>query len=73
MKFEDFEIETISFKAHSEGFIGLYLPNEKILHISSLGFDQPEPGVDGFGPWYGNKKCSLEQYQKDIEQEVTKS
>lgn len=67
LKFDNLEILTISFKAHSEGFVGLYLPEEKILHISSLGFDQPEPEVDGFGPWYGNKKCSLEQYQKDID------
>ncbi len=67
LKFEDLEIATISFKAHSEGLVGLFLPEEKIFHISSLGFDKPDPETDGFGPWYGNKKCSLEQYHEDID------
>ena len=31
-----------------------------------MGFDQPKPGIDGFGPWYGFKECSISQYLKDI-------
>ena len=36
-----------------------------------LGFDQPEPGIEGFGPWYGFKDCSIEQYLDDIDQAET--
>jgi glyoxylase-like metal-dependent hydrolase (beta-lactamase superfamily II) len=66
LKFENFIIETIPFSGHSKAHVGLLLPNEKILHISCLGFDQPKPDVDGFGPWYGFKECSIEQYLADI-------
>ncbi|MFX1412103.1 MAG: MBL fold metallo-hydrolase [Promethearchaeota archaeon] len=66
LKFENFIIETISFPGHSKGHIGFLLPNEKVLHISCLGFDQPKPETDGFGPWYGFKECSIEQYLTDI-------
>ncbi len=66
LKFENFIIETISFPCHSKAHVGLFLPNEKILHVSCLGFDQPKPDVDGFGPWYGFKECSIEQYLSDI-------
>jgi hypothetical protein len=67
LKFEDFEIQTILFQAHSKAHIGFFLPKEKILHISCLGFDKSEPSSDGFGPWYGFKECSIEQYFKDID------
>ncbi|MFX1379089.1 MAG: MBL fold metallo-hydrolase [Promethearchaeota archaeon] len=67
LKFEDFLIETIPFLGHSKAHIGFYLPEEKIIHISCLGFDQRKPGGDGFGPWYGFRECSLKQYQKDID------
>ena len=39
---------------------------ERVLHISCLGFDKPNPEKDGFGPWYGFKECSISQYLKDI-------
>lgn len=67
LKFENVMIETIPFTGHSKGHIGFLLPQEKIIHISCLGFDQTEPGVDGFGPWYGFRECSIEQYKKDID------
>jgi glyoxylase-like metal-dependent hydrolase (beta-lactamase superfamily II) len=67
LKFENVEIETISFKGHSKGHVGLMIPQERILHISCLGFDQIEPGIEGFGPWYGFQECSIEQYLKDID------
>jgi len=67
LKFEQFYVETILFKGHSRGHIGFFLPSEKLLHISCLGFDQPKPGLDGFGPWYGFNECSITQYQEDID------
>ncbi len=67
LMFENCIIETISFSGHSQSHVGFFLPLEKILHVSCLGFDQPAPGVDGFGPWYGFKQCSIEQYIKDID------
>jgi glyoxylase-like metal-dependent hydrolase (beta-lactamase superfamily II) len=67
LKFENFGIETILFKGHSKAHVGFFLPEEKILHISCLGFDQPEPNNDGFGPWYGFRECSINQYFKDID------
>ena len=67
LKFEDIIIETIAFKGHSKGHVGFLIPQEKIIHISCLGFDQTEPGVNGFGPWYGFKECSIDQYIKDID------
>lgn len=67
LKFEKFIVETISLRGHSKAHVGLFLPDEKILHISCLGFDQPKPNIDGFGPWYGFKECSIEQYLRDID------
>jgi len=65
--FDDFVINTIPFKGHSKAHIGFLIPQEKIIHISCLGFDQVRPDVDGFGPWYGFKECSIDQYLKDID------
>ena len=67
LKFEQFEVETIPFTGHSKAHIGLLLHEEKVLHISCLGFDQSKPGADGFGPWYGFRECSISQYLKDID------
>ncbi|MFX1572441.1 MAG: MBL fold metallo-hydrolase [Promethearchaeota archaeon] len=67
LKFEDFEIDTISFSGHSKGHIGFFLPKERVFHISCLGFDKPSPQIEGFGPWYGFKQCSIKQYYNDIE------
>jgi glyoxylase-like metal-dependent hydrolase (beta-lactamase superfamily II) len=64
--FENLIIESIPFLGHSKAHVGFFLPNEKILHISCLGFDQRKPGEDGFGPWYGFEECSIDQYIKDI-------
>jgi len=66
LKFEEVRIDTIPFLGHSKAHIGFLIPNEKIMHISCLGFDQFEPGGDGFGPWYGFNECSIDQYSKDI-------
>ncbi|MFX1306719.1 MAG: MBL fold metallo-hydrolase [Promethearchaeota archaeon] len=66
LKFENFYVNTISFPGHSKAHIGFFLPSEKILHISCLGFDKPKPEIDGFGPWYGFKQASIEQYIEDI-------
>ncbi|MBY9004620.1 MAG: MBL fold metallo-hydrolase [Candidatus Lokiarchaeota archaeon] len=65
--FDELEIKTIPFLGHSKAHIGFLLVQEKIIHISCLGFDQVKPGVDGFGPWYGFKECSIDQYLKDID------
>jgi len=65
--FEQFKVETIPFTGHSKSHIGFLLKKEKILHVSCLGFDQPKPGANGFGPWYGFKECSISQYLKDID------
>lgn len=67
LKFGDVVIETIQFKSHSQAHVGFLLPADKILHISCLGFDRPEPEIDGFGPWYGFNECSISQYLKDID------
>jgi glyoxylase-like metal-dependent hydrolase (beta-lactamase superfamily II) len=67
LKFENVIIETIPFTGHSKGHVGFFLPNEKLLHISCLGFDKQNPNSDGFGPWYGFEECSIAQYLKDIE------
>ena len=67
LEFEDFIIETIPLIGHSKAHVGFLLPRERIVHISCLGFDQHEPGEDGFGPWYGFKGCSISQYLKDID------
>ena len=37
-----------------------------MLHISCLGFDKPKPKIDGFGPWYGFRNTSIQQYLEDI-------
>jgi glyoxylase-like metal-dependent hydrolase (beta-lactamase superfamily II) len=66
LKFDDLEVETIHFPGHSFGHIGFFIPSNEILHISCLGFDQIKPGVDGFGPWYGFRHCSIPQYFEDI-------
>jgi len=65
--FENIILETIPFSGHSKSHVGFLLPAEKILHLSCLGFDQPSPGIDGFGPWYGFKESSIDQYLKDID------
>ncbi len=67
LSFENLEIETLPFPGHSLAHVGFLLPKEKIMHISCLGFDQPMPGKDGFGPWYGFRSCSIPQYLKDID------
>lgn len=66
LKFEEFEFETIPLTGHSISHVGFYIPTEQILHVSCMGFDQPKPGSDGFGPWYGFKQCSISQYLEDI-------
>ena len=67
LKFEDLIINTIPFTGHSKSHVGFLLPSEKILHVSCLGFDQPRPGVNGFGPWYGFEHCSISKYFHDID------
>ena len=67
LKFESVVIETIPLVGHSKSHCGFFLPNNKILHISCLGFDKPNPRSDGFGPWYGFNECSISQYIKDID------
>ena len=67
LKIDDITIETIPLFGHSKAHTGFYLPDLKELHISCLGFDQLELGMNGFGPWYGFEECSIEQYFKDIE------
>ena len=66
LKFENFNIETIPLTGHSRGHCGFLLPDDRILHISCLGFDKRDPNSDGFGPWYGFNECSITQYLKDI-------
>lgn len=67
LEFEDCIVDTIPLLGHSKSHIGFLLSQEKIIHISCLGFDQPKPGVEGFGPWYGFDECSIDQYLKDID------
>ena len=67
LKINDTIIETIPLFGHSKAHTGFYLLNQKILHISCLGFDLLKPGSNGFGPWYGFKECSIDQYFKDID------
>lgn len=66
LKFEDFKINTISFSGHSNGHTGFFLSDDKVFHVSCLGFDKPSPQIEGFGPWYGFKQCSITQYIEDI-------
>ncbi len=68
LKFENFIVDTIPFSGHSKAHIGFLIPQDKVFHISCLGFDKPEPGIDGFGPWYGFRDASISQYIKDINQ-----
>ena len=65
--FDNFDVETLLFKGHSKSHIGFYLPSERILHISCMGFDQPRPDADGFRPWYGFNECDIGQYLADIQ------
>jgi len=67
LKFEKLNIETIPLTGHSKGHSGFFLSDEKLIHISCLGFDKPDPEFDGFGPWYGFNECSITQYLKDID------
>ncbi|MEJ2250082.1 MAG: MBL fold metallo-hydrolase [Candidatus Lokiarchaeota archaeon] len=67
LEFENLKIKTIPLTAHSISHVGFYLKNERLLHISCLGFDKKGPEEDGFGPWYGFQQCSLKQYLKDIQ------
>ena len=67
LKFENFEVESIPFTGHSKAHVGLLLHEEKLLHVSCLGFDQPKPEANSFGPWYGFRECSISQYIKDID------
>ncbi|MFW9999222.1 MAG: MBL fold metallo-hydrolase [Candidatus Hodarchaeota archaeon] len=66
LNFENLRMNTISFPGHSKAHIGFFLPKEKVFHISCLGFDKPKPEIDGFGPWYGFKQASIQQYLEDI-------
>ena len=65
-KFEDLLIETIPLLGHSKAHVGFLIPEEKIFHISCLGLDKKKPEKDGFGPWYGFKECSIDQYLIDF-------
>lgn len=67
LKLENLILKTIPLTGHSKSHIGFLLSQEKILHISCLGFDILTPESNGFGPWYGFKQCSIEQYKKDID------
>jgi glyoxylase-like metal-dependent hydrolase (beta-lactamase superfamily II) len=67
LKVNNVTIETIPLIGHSKAHTGFFLPEQKVLHISCLGFDKLEPESNGFGPWYGFNECSIEQYFKDIE------
>ncbi len=67
LQFDELTVETIPFTGHSTGHSGFFLPVEKILHISCLGFDKPNAEANGFGPWYGFRQCSISQYARDIE------
>ncbi len=67
-EFENLIIETIPLLSHSKAHVGFLIPEESLFHISCLGFDKNRPEKDGFGPWYGFKECSIDQYLIDIEQ-----
>jgi glyoxylase-like metal-dependent hydrolase (beta-lactamase superfamily II) len=66
LRFDNYKITTISLRGHSKAHIGFLLPTEQIFHISCLGFDKPEPRIEGFGPWYGFRDASISQYIEDI-------
>jgi glyoxylase-like metal-dependent hydrolase (beta-lactamase superfamily II) len=65
-QYNNLQIETIPFLGHSKAHVGFLIPRERILHISCLGYDLMFPGSEGFGPWYGFKECSIDQYLEDI-------
>jgi hypothetical protein len=67
LQIENFTLRTIPFSGHSRAHVGFLLPTERILHISCMGFDQPAPGKDGFGPWYGFENCDIVTYLEDID------
>lgn len=67
LRIGEFVLRTIPFSAHSRAHIGFLLPTERILHVSCIGFDQPAPGKDGFGPWYGFESCDITAYLEDID------
>ncbi|MHA2390596.1 MAG: MBL fold metallo-hydrolase [Promethearchaeota archaeon] len=67
LDFEDLIVKTISFPGHSEAHVGFLLPQDQVFHISCLGYDKPDPEIEGFGPWYGFEQCSILQYLEDIE------
>jgi len=64
---DDLLVKTIHFPGHSFGHVGFYLQEPMLLHMSCLGFDQPNPNIDGFGPWYGFEHNSITQYLEDID------
>ncbi|NHJ23238.1 MAG: MBL fold metallo-hydrolase [Candidatus Lokiarchaeota archaeon] len=65
-EFENLSIETIPLRGHSKAHVGFFIPKERILHISCLGYDLMSPESKGFGPWYGFEECSIDQYIDDI-------
>jgi len=65
--FGNLHIKTIPLIGHSISHVGFFIEDEQLLHISCLGFDKKFPEDEGFGPWYGFKQCSIEQYIKDIQ------
>jgi glyoxylase-like metal-dependent hydrolase (beta-lactamase superfamily II) len=65
-EFENITIETIFLRGHSKAHVGFFIPEERILHISCLGYDLMSPEYTGFGPWYGFEECSIDQYLEDI-------
>jgi len=67
LELEDLELQTIPLTGHSKSQVGFLLKEDKIFHISCMGFDISKPDDNGFGPWYGFKQCSIEQYIKDID------
>ncbi|TFF90235.1 MAG: MBL fold metallo-hydrolase, partial [Promethearchaeota archaeon] len=67
LSFDKIDIRTIPLQGHSIGHVGFLLEEERLMHISCLGFDKKSPELDGFGPWYGFKQCSIRQYIKDIQ------
>ena len=65
--FDNLKIQTIPFEGHSLGHVGFFFLEERLFHISCLGFDLQKPGDDQFGPWYGFEECSIELYKEDID------
>ena len=64
--FDNYKIDTISLRGHSKAHVGFLLPDDEVFHISCLGFDKPDPEIEGFGPWYGFRDASISQYIEDI-------